>query len=99
MHKTPFSIWRHGYCVSINLIISITILNLVLLMKAFAICLIFIGISLLLFQAFNQKKIPSNSTASTGVADTGDVPWYMYGGALSMAAGVFILMGRKKEEV
>lgn len=64
-------------------------------MKIIGIILIGIGIAALIFQ-FSNKKVLSSVNGQRSVPTLG---WPMYVGALSMAAGSFILLGKKKDKL
>ena len=62
-------------------------------MKWLGIVLVGIGIAALVFQYGNKQPM---SESIDGKKATPTLGWPMYVGALSMAAGAFILMGKKK---
>jgi len=64
-------------------------------MKVLGIVLVGIGLAALVFQWSNKKTIVNNN----GKKAMPTLGWPMYVGALSMAAGSFILLGKKKNNL
>lgn len=61
-------------------------------MKLLGIALIAVGLGALVYQWINREELAQNKEAKAQPT----LAWSMYVGALSMAVGTFILMGKKK---
>lgn len=61
-------------------------------MKLLGIALVAIGLGALVYHWINREQLVQKKEAKA----LPTIAWPMYAGALSMAAGTFILMGKKK---